>query len=95
MVNKTLHWIKAQGGVKAIAARNREKAQLIYDVIDNSRGFYRGHAEKNSRSLMNITFNLPTQELEKDFIAEGKKRGFIGIGGHRLVAAAAYRPTTP
>ena len=39
MVNKTLHWIKAQGGVKAIAARNREKAQLIYDVIDNSRGF--------------------------------------------------------
>lgn len=80
MVYKTLHWIKAQGGVKTIAARNREKAQLIYDVIDASRGFYRGHAEKNSRSLMNITFNLPTQELEKDFIAEGKKRGFIGIG---------------
>lgn len=85
MVNKTLHWIKAQGGVTAIAERNRTKAQLIYDVIDNSNGFYRGHAEKNSRSLMNITFNLPTEELEKDFIAEGKKRGFIGIGGHRLV----------
>mgnify|MGYP002233746841 FL=1 len=74
MVNKTMHWIKAQGGVKAIAARNREKAQLIYDVIDASRGFYRGHAEKASRSLMNITFNLPTQELEKDFIAEQKTR---------------------
>lgn len=97
MVNKTLHWIKAQGGVKAIAARNREKAQLIYDVIDASRGFYRGHAEKNSRSLMNITFNLPTQELEKDFIAEGKKRGFIGIGGHRLVGGcrvSAYNAVT-
>lgn len=98
MVNKTLHWIKAQGGVKAIAARNREKAQLIYEVIDNSRSFYRGHAEKNSRSLMNITFNLPTQELEKDFIAEGKKRGFIGIGGHRLVGGcriSAYNAVTP
>lgn len=98
MVNKTLHWIKAQGGVKAIAARNREKAQLIYDVIDASRGFYRGHAEKASRSLMNITFNLPTQELEKDFIAEGKKRGFTGIGGHRLVGGcrvSAYNAVTP
>lgn len=98
MINKTLHWIKAQGGVKAIAARNREKAQLIYDVIDASRGFYRGHAEKASRSLMNITFNLPTQELEKDFIAEGKKRGFIGIGGHRLVGGcrvSAYNAVTP
>ena len=98
MVNKTLHWIKAQGGVKAIAARNREKAQLIYDVIDASRGFYRGHAEKNSRSLMNITFNLQTPEMEKDFIAEGKKRGFIGIGGHRLVGGcrvSAYNAVTP
>ena len=98
MVNKTLHWIKAQGGVNAIAARNREKAQLIYDVIDASRDFYRGHAEKASRSQMNITFNLPTQELEKDFIAEGKKRGFIGIGGHRLVGGcrvSAYNAVTP
>ena len=85
MVNKTLHWIKAQGGVAAVEARNKEKAQLIYDVIDNSNGFYRGHADKASRSRMNITFNLPTAEMEKDFIAEGKKRGFIGIGGHRLV----------
>lgn len=97
MVNKTLHWIKRQGGVNAIAERNSEKAQLIYDVIDNSNGFYRGHAEKASRSLMNITFNLPTPELEKDFIAAGKKRGFIGIGGHRLVGGcrvSAYNAVT-
>ena len=97
MVNKTLHWIKRQGGVAAIAARNKEKAQLIYDVIDNSGGFYRGHAEPASRSLMNITFNLPTAELEKDFIAEGKKRGFVGIGGHRLVGGcrvSAYNAVT-
>ena len=97
MVNKTLHWIKRQGGVSAIAARNKEKAQLIYDVIDQSNGFYRGHAEPASRSLMNITFNLPTAELEKDFIAEGKKRGFVGIGGHRLVGGcrvSAYNAVT-
>lgn len=97
MVNKTLHWIKRQGGVSAIYARNRAKAQLIYDVIDASGGFYRGHAEKEARSLMNITFNLPTAELEKDFTAEGKKRGFIGIGGHRLVGGcrvSAYNAVT-
>lgn len=97
MVNKTLHWIKAQGGVTAIEARNKEKAQLIYDVIDNSNGFYRGHAEKADRSRMNITFNLPTAEMEKDFIAEGKARGFIGIGGHRLVGGcriSAYNAVT-
>ena len=97
MVNKTLHWIKRQGGVSAIAARNKEKAQLIYDVIDQSNGFYRGHAEPASRSLMNITFNLPTAELEKDFIAEGKKHGFVGIGGHRLVGGcrvSAYNAVT-
>ena len=75
MVNKTLHWIKAQGGVNAIAARNREKAQLIYDVIDASRGFYRGHAEKTSRSLMNITFNLQMPEMEKDLSPKAKSAG--------------------
>ena len=68
MVNKTLHWIKNQGGVEAVAANNIAKANLIYDVIDNSNGFYKGHAEKEYRSLMNITFNLATPEMEKDFI---------------------------
>ena len=85
MINKTLKWIKAQGGVEAIAKNNQAKAKLIYDVIDNSNGFYKGHAEKNSRSLMNITFNLATPEMEKDFVAKGKAKGFVGIGGHRLV----------
>lgn len=85
MVNKTLHWIKKQGGVNAIAKNNLAKAKLIYDVIDNSNGFYKGHAEKDARSLMNITFNLATPEMEKDFVAKGKAAGFVGIGGHRLV----------
>ncbi len=93
MVNKTLHWIKRQGGVEAIAKNNTAKAKVIYDAIDNSNGFYRGHAEPGSRSLMNITFNLATPELEKDFVAKGKAAGFVGIGGHRLVGgcrASAY-----
>lgn len=85
MVNKTLHWIKNQGGVDAVAANNIAKANVIYDVIDNSNGFYKGHAEKEYRSLMNITFNLATPEMEKDFIAKGKEAGFIGINGHRSV----------
>lgn len=93
MVNKTLHWIKNQGGVDAVAASNQAKAKLIYDVIDASNGFYKGHADKPYRSLMNITFNLATPEMEKDFIAKGKAAGFIGINGHRSVGgcrASAY-----
>lgn len=93
MVNKTLHWIKKQGGVNAIAKNNAAKAKLIYDVIDNSNGFYKGHAAPEARSNMNITFNLATPEMEKDFVAKGKAAGFVGIGGHRLVGgcrASAY-----
>lgn len=93
MVNKTLHWIKRQGGVETIAKNNAAKANLIYDVIDQSGGFYKGHAEKPYRSNMNITFNLATPEMEKDFIAKGKAAGFVGINGHRSVGgcrASAY-----
>lgn len=93
MVNKTLHWIKNQGGVDVVAARNAAKAKLIYDVIDQSGGFYIGHAEPAYRSKMNITFNLQTSEMEKDFIAQGKAAGFVGINGHRSVGgcrASAY-----
>ena len=93
MVNKTLHWIIKQGGVKANAKSNAANAKLIYDVIDNSDGFYKGHADPEDRSNMNITFNLATPEMEKDFVAKGKAAGFVGIGGHRLVGgcrASAY-----
>lgn len=97
MVNKTLHWIKKQGGVKVLQQRNQEKAKIIYDAIDNSNGFYIGHAEKTYRSMMNITFNLADKDLEKEFVAEGKKQGFVGIGGHRLVGgcrASTYNAVT-
>jgi phosphoserine aminotransferase len=85
MLGLVMKWVKEQGGVEAIYQRNREKAQLIYDVIDKSQGFYLGHAEKDSRSLMNITFRLKTEELEKKFLEEAKKEGFVGLNGHRSV----------
>jgi phosphoserine aminotransferase len=64
---------------------NKHKAGILYDCIDNSNGFYKGHAEKESRSLMNVTFNLPTEELEKKLIAETLNAGFSGLKGHRSV----------
>ena len=79
--------------LEAIAQRNEEKAKLIYDVIDNSHGFYLGHAQLESRSLMNITFRLADETLEKKFLAEAKDAGFVGLNGHRSVGgcrASAY-----
>ncbi len=85
MLNKVLHWVKDRGGVAEIAKANELKASLIYDAIDESNGFYIGHAQKDSRSLMNITFNLPNEELSKKFLAEAKAAGFVGLNGHRSV----------
>ncbi|MBC9783229.1 3-phosphoserine/phosphohydroxythreonine transaminase [Heliobacterium chlorum] len=85
MVNLVLKWLKAQGGLAAMEQRNLEKAALIYDVIDNSNGFYTGHADKDSRSTMNITFRLPNEDLEKTFASEATKQGMIGLKGHRSV----------
>lgn len=84
-LNRMLHWIKAQGGLAAVEERNKRKAKIIYDVIDESGGFYRGHAEKEARSRMNITFNLADAAMEKDFITKAKENDFIGVKGHRLV----------
>lgn len=84
-LHKMLRWIQSMGGAEAMAVRNAQKAAAIYDVIDNSQGFYKGHAEKAHRSRMNVTFNLPSADMEKDFIAKAKASGFIGVGGHRLV----------
>jgi len=83
-VGRVLNWLKEQGGVAAMQQRNEEKAALLYEAIDGS-DFYRGHAEKTSRSLMNVTFNLPTPELEAEFIAEAAARGLDGLKGHRSI----------
>lgn len=84
-VNLVLRWLKGLGGLKVIEKMNIEKAELIYDVIDQSNGFYKGHADKESRSLMNITFRLPNEELEKAFVAESTAVGLNGLKGHRSV----------
>ncbi|KAB2954545.1 3-phosphoserine/phosphohydroxythreonine transaminase [Heliorestis acidaminivorans] len=85
MVGLVAQWIKKQGGLTAIAKHNEEKAALIYDTIDNSGGYYTGHAEKDSRSLMNLTFRLPNEDLEKAFNSEATKAGLSGLKGHRSV----------
>ncbi len=83
-VGRVLNWLKEQGGVAGMQQLNEEKAALLYDAIDGN-DFYRGHAEKASRSLMNITFNLPTPELEVQFIAEAAALGLDGLKGHRSI----------
>ncbi len=83
-----LTWIDTEGGLLEISARNDRKAAIIYDAIDRSGGFYRGHAEAGSRSKMNATFNLPSADLEKKFVAEAKAEGMVGLAGHRSVGGA-------
>ena len=68
-----------------MARRNERKAKVVYDAIDNSNGFYRGHADKESRSFMNVTFRLPSEELEKKFVAEALTHQLSGVKGHRSV----------
>lgn len=85
MLGEVLGWIEEIGGLEAVAKQNEEKAKYIYDAIDGSDGFYYGHAEPASRSLMNITFRLADEELEKKFLEEAKKAGFVGLNGHRSV----------
>ncbi|WP_172195543.1 3-phosphoserine/phosphohydroxythreonine transaminase [Saccharibacillus qingshengii] len=85
MVNQTLRWIEEQGGLEGVEAKNRAKANLLYDTIDNSGGFYSGVAQTGSRSLMNVTFRLGSEELEKAFAKESEQHGFVGLKGHRSV----------
>lgn len=75
----------AQGGLAAAAARNYEKAALLYTTLDSSAGFYRGWAQPKSRSCMNVTFRLLTPELETRFVAESTHADLIGLAGHRRV----------
>lgn len=92
-----LEYLKSLGGISKVEKQNKEKAKMIYDVIDNSNGFYIGVAKKDSRSLMNVTFNLKTTELEEKCVEEAKKRGLIGLKGHRSVGgmrASIYNAMT-
>ena len=78
-------YLLAQGGLAVVEACNREKAALLYATLDNSEGFYKGWAQPDSRSCMNVTFRLPTPVLEARFVAESTPASFIGLAGHRTV----------
>jgi phosphoserine aminotransferase len=84
LVGQVLKWIAETGGLAAMAERNAAKAALLYDFLDQSE-FFRGTAAAGSRSLMNVCFRAPTEELEKQFCAEADKRGMAGLKGHRSV----------
>ncbi len=84
ILNLVCRWVKDQGGLAGMFDQNRAKAQLIYDAIDST-DFYRGHAARDSRSLMNVTFRLPSEDLEKKFATEATAAGLDGLKGHRSV----------
>lgn len=93
----TRHLLKL-GGLDKMYEINKNKADMLYKCIDESGGYYKGHAEKESRSLMNITFNLATPEMEKKLIDEATKAGFNGLKGHRSVGglrASIYNAFPP
>jgi phosphoserine aminotransferase len=77
-------YLQAQGGLAGMQARNEEKAKLLYDAIDAT-DFYKGHAAPDCRSRMNVTWRLPSEELEKRFIEEAKTQGMVELKGHRSV----------
>jgi phosphoserine aminotransferase len=85
VLNLVLGWIEGLGGLDALAARNERKASALYETIDSSGGFYCGHAEPDSRSLMNVVFRLPEEPLERTFVAEAGTQGMVGLAGHRSV----------
>jgi phosphoserine aminotransferase len=82
MICEVLKWLEAQGGVKEIHKRNIKKASIVYEALDRN-NLYMPHAEKSSRSLMNITFHLPSEELDKKFISEAAKQNLKSLAGYR------------
>lgn len=85
MVGLVFKWLLGIGGLAEMARRNAAKAARVYAVIDQSGGFYTGHAQPGARSLMNITFRLPTPELDEAFVKEAAQHGLDGLKGHRAV----------
>ncbi len=96
-IQLVLKWLEDTiGGLETMEKANREKADLLYRAIDESE-YYRGTAEKESRSLMNVTFRLPSEDLEKQFVQQAQEHGLSGLKGHRSVGgcrASIYNATT-
>ncbi|MCY4234168.1 MAG: 3-phosphoserine/phosphohydroxythreonine transaminase [Bacteroidetes bacterium] len=84
MVEKVLRWLEDQGGISGIQATNRQKSNLLYTTIDET-DFYRGTAQRESRSEMNVTFRLQREDLEQTFMDEATQNGLLALKGHRSV----------
>ncbi len=83
LIRNVLAYTKEIGGLPEIERRNRAKADALYAAIDENADFFRAPVEKQSRSTMNVVFRLPSEELEKRFVAEASKQGMVGLAGHR------------
>ena len=97
LMRNVLRTVADAGGLDAMETRNREKARLVYDAIDSSGGFYRSPIETAHRSTMNVVFRLPSEELEKKFVADAAAANMIGLKGHRSVGgcrASIYNAVT-
>jgi phosphoserine aminotransferase len=98
LVSLVCDWLKEQDGLAAMKTRNEQKAAILYNAIDASDGFYTGHAERPVRSVMNVTFRLPTEELEDRFSTEAALAGMNGLKGHRTlggIRASIYNAFPP
>lgn len=94
VIKLVLEWLKGQGGIESIESLNEHKAARIYQAIDDG-SFYRGVAQKEFRSTMNVSFRLPTEELEEKFLQEAEAIGLYALKGHRNVGgirASIYNP---
>ena len=86
VLGKVARWLADDiGGLEAMEKQNREKAQVLYDTIDANSGFYQGHAKPECRSLMNVTFTLPNDELQTQFVDEAAQHSMVSLKGHRSV----------
>ena len=98
MVRNVLQWVKDEGGLVAMEARNRAKGDRLYGVMAAFPDFYRCPVDPQSRSYMNVVFRLPSEDLEAKFVAEGKAAGMVGLKGHRSVGgcrASIYNAMPP
>ena len=86
VLGKVARWLADDiGGLEAMEKQNQEKSQLVYDAIDTNAGFYKGHALPECRSLMNVTFTLPNDDLQNQFISEAAEHSLVSLKGHRSV----------
>ena len=85
MMGQVFKWILEQGGLEAMEDRNNKKAALIYNAIDENDGFYNGHSHEDCRSVMNVTFRTPNEELDAKFLSEASELKMGGLKGHRKV----------